>query len=800
MKNILPTLLSGLCIIAVPAHSADTVIVDGGQPRAEIVIAEKASRMVKLAAEELQAGLKAITGAELPIVTTPGAELPVKVYVGRSAHTDRLGVTADDLKYGAFRIVSGPSYLVLLGDDVIFEAKGPVPGLPWPNSIPAAQQEWDRITGATWGNPTNLVTKGWHKNLGISMYDEGGSLNAVCEFLHQQGMRWYLPGELGTVVPQMKTIALPTINKTVRPDFALRHWMWSSYNGGTRDQILWERHLGLSAGGEVIGVSAVVHGHQNVHMRKAMQEAHPEYYALIGGKRDTDHRESGTACYSSKGLEEETIRYARAVLDHFGEPAVSLWPQDGFRKCQCDLCRDQSPSDLVWGFINRVATEVYKTHPDKLVTGGAYTPYVDPPASVAKFSPNVVVFIASIQRPGFADDGNWKLFQDRIGAWQAKLAPGHIIRNSNNRYTLSAPPKERVPFPVIHPHGIAREFHMMKGISMGDWNEVSRVKLDSEHQQAWRAPGLDHLNLYVQARMLWDAQLDIDALLGEYYTLFYGPAASRMQAAFTFAEAKYPRVGKPTPERLLVADRLQFVQQLLAAHAVAGDGVYAKRVQLILDELPTVEQLRRDQEVETRNLGRSADAPQVLGVVRPGDKPLRTYALRDLVTGKKPAQATSFSVTWERDALCFDIRCEEPDMANLVVSSEVYEGDSVALLLETPEHSYYQIEINPDGKIFDADRSSGKADAKWNSLAEVKAHRGADHWRIEVRIPVAGADDGAQDPLHKVIGSQPSLARPWYFNLGRARVREGVKTASAFSPTREASYHVPGSFGRLEIK
>ena len=67
MKYILLTLLCGLCIIAVPAHAADTLIVDGGQPRAEIVIAAEQSRMVKLAAEELQAGLKAITGAELPV-------------------------------------------------------------------------------------------------------------------------------------------------------------------------------------------------------------------------------------------------------------------------------------------------------------------------------------------------------------------------------------------------------------------------------------------------------------------------------------------------------------------------------------------------------------------------------------------------------------------------------------------------------------------------------------------------------------------------------------------------------------
>ena len=39
----------------------------------------------------------------------------------------------------------------------------------------------------------------------------------------------------------------------------------------------------------------------------------------------------------------------------------------------------------------------------------------------------------------------------------------------------------------------------------------------------------------------------IDELLEEYYTLFYGPAANAMRAAFTFAEQQYTRLG---PTRL----------------------------------------------------------------------------------------------------------------------------------------------------------------------------------------------------------------------------------------------------------
>lgn len=92
-------------------------IVEDGVPKAEIVVAEKPVPMVKLAAEELRNTLKKISGAELPIASTPSADYPVKIYVGKSAATEKLNVKGDDLKHGAYRIVSGKNWLALIGND-----------------------------------------------------------------------------------------------------------------------------------------------------------------------------------------------------------------------------------------------------------------------------------------------------------------------------------------------------------------------------------------------------------------------------------------------------------------------------------------------------------------------------------------------------------------------------------------------------------------------------------------------------------------------------------------------------------
>ena len=99
-------------------------LVEDGEPRAEIVIADDARRTTRLAALELQETLEKISGAKLPITTTPGKDLAI--YVGESEPTRKLGLTVEGLEHGAYRITSGENWLALIGDDTEF-----VPKEPW---------------------------------------------------------------------------------------------------------------------------------------------------------------------------------------------------------------------------------------------------------------------------------------------------------------------------------------------------------------------------------------------------------------------------------------------------------------------------------------------------------------------------------------------------------------------------------------------------------------------------------------------------------------------------------------------
>jgi hypothetical protein len=175
---------------------AELQLVSNGTPLGEIVIAEDPSRTTLLAAHELQTYVEKISGARLNIVTNPGGQLPVRIFVGQSSHTKQLGITTEGLTDGAYRIVSGDDWLVLIGDDTNF-----TPIEPWPrgNSDIASgkmQAAWDGITGKHWGYPHRQLHKHYSGanslfgtpneqkldkdgNVNVWTYDERGSFNAV---------------------------------------------------------------------------------------------------------------------------------------------------------------------------------------------------------------------------------------------------------------------------------------------------------------------------------------------------------------------------------------------------------------------------------------------------------------------------------------------------------------------------------------------------------------------------------------------------------------------------------------------
>ncbi|MHC4871251.1 MAG: DUF4838 domain-containing protein [Planctomycetota bacterium] len=797
-------LILGLLITAA-VNAGEQFVVKEGKAAAEIVVAEKPLRMVAKAAEELQKYIKKISGAEFTIVSKPTSDELVKIYIGNSSFTDELGITDKDLKHGAFRIISGDRYLVLLGHDFDFEPKE-----PWAskhNDRKRALKDWDKITGSFYGNPMNSLFRKFHKESRLWFNDGAGSFNAVCEYLRTLGVRWYMPGELGEVVPQMQTIALPALKKTVVADYPLRRW-FGAYFVYSEDTLMWDLHLGMNSGYQVLGTGMHVHGMRLILNRKEMFEKHPEYYAVgVDGKRDSHH-----ACFSNAGLAKESAKFARIVYDHFDEPVVSLWPNDGIRKCLCAECSKFTTGELLCRFVDKVARDLYKTHPDKWVSFGAYSSYRTAPESIEKFPPNVMVFVAS-HRPGMDHPEKWKDQMDLINGWKKVTGPGRLIRNCNNYYDL-----------VFHPRSFARELKRLKGISIGDWNEVRRggiVFPDKRKGVAWYTPGIDHLNQYVNARFLWDADQDVEKILNEYYTLFYGPAAEDVKAAFNYAEKNYTRTGQA--QFIDLEKRITFAERLVKGKEKAGESIYAKRIELILEGLKPLEQMKRNLELEklrgevTRYLrimnlsgnNKWKDMRDTLVMDGKLDEPFwKIYPhggrLKTAETGKNAPLNTKFICRWYKDQLVFGIHCQDVPGRKLNITTEknndkaILDGDRIEILLETNVNSYYRIVVNPAGALWDtnmAERVDVSGD--WDSLAHAVAHKGEGFWSVEVKIPIINEEEGMTDPLHNVVGRYPTKSWPWFFNLGRVRV--GEKGIEVFSYNKTGSQDLQSKISFVKL-
>ena len=815
-------LLSAL-LMSVTAQ-AERFIVTNGRANAEIIIAENPARAAEFGAEELQQYLKKITGARLEIVTVPTDEAKIRIYVGESEHALRTGVTARGLKRDAFKIRSGEDWLALVGNDLEFE-----PREPWARRhnqwADEKQADWEKLARKPWMNPIGRsIYRDYNKQLDIWNYDHRGSLNAVYTFLRELGVRWYMPGELGEILPHRTSIALPKANRTVVPDWEIRSISRPMISSNEVEDVLWYLRIGANK-----QYAIMHHGQRHLTEHSGQRAAHPEYYAMMAnGKRDNSGK-TANACLSSEGFFQEMVSYARLMFDHYDVPMISVMPHDGFNHCQCDRCRDKVTiergpsgisSDYVWEFVVRVANELATTHPDRKVFCGAYNAYRLPPLKIKQLPDNVLVQITNGRPIRELNEEVHQTTAELRKAWQAKT--NHPLSVTLN-YT---PFTNRGAYrPQYWPHVADRG---MKATAGQTWREdvwLSSGKGGLHH------PGMAHLNAWIISRLWWDVEQDVDLLLAEYYKLFYGPAAAEMKAFIEYCEKEYVRLGS---DGELASHAIELFDNAKAA--APSNSVYGKRIELV-DEFLTTFRSRLKQmsaprpdglpEYRLIDMGKDKwrdvrDSLKMDGKLNEEFWTAYNYprSLREFRTKAKPKDGTRFMGRWYKGVLYFGIRCEFDTHEPPVIGSKkdhdpaIWQGEHLELLIETDKHSYYQMVVNPAGAIIDLDRGvtmkQGRA-YQWSSQAEVAAHLDDDFWSVEIRLPVTTSDE---DPLHQIIGSQPFKAKaealatgkgtslPWYFNLFRKRSGKEEVETTAFSPLSEdaESFHEPLRFGKIYVQ
>ncbi|MDO8587340.1 MAG: hypothetical protein Q7T82_09895, partial [Armatimonadota bacterium] len=315
MKRLLCIFLVALAPIAVCA--GPFTLVKDGKPACCIVIAEKASANATFAAKELQTYVEKISGAKLEIRTDAERVTGAKVLVGRSKLTDAIsglqipsGITLS-LREEGFVIHCVGDTLVLAGND---------------STVEDCKEASDEVR-----------TKKFHKG---PLYL--GTRYAVYELLDRLGVRWFVPGEYGEVVPKAATVQFPEMSLTELPDFPVR----GAWTFGPEWELWAVRHKQNPWAVDWFGVPG--DSSLNGYVPADKMKEHPEWFALQpDGSRNlmpcmSDELRRADPKYAGQPrlLDAMTDRIGHDVS--VGSQCSPFSPDDGTPYCLCELCRKTS--------------------------------------------------------------------------------------------------------------------------------------------------------------------------------------------------------------------------------------------------------------------------------------------------------------------------------------------------------------------------------------------------------------------------------------------------------------------------
>lgn len=352
-----------------------------------------------------------------------------------------------------------------------------------------------------------------------------GASHAAYRFLENLGCRWFFPAKEWEVVPQQSTLRV-AMEETDRPVMLARR-IWYGYGIFTQtdnphrpdarakaDFEDWSRRNRMASS---IQINAGHAWHNIVRQNKAEFDAHPEYYALVNGKRT-----SGANAKLELGNPAVRALFVKYALDFFKKypdrDMVSLDPTDGggFSESADSKAYGATISDQVFGVANEVARALQKEYPGKMVGLLAYNFHTDPPSF--DLESNVYVQRAtSFVRSQYSSQERMELWARRakwlgfydyysVWYWDFDMLPGG---NANNIEYL----RTRIPLYV----------------------KYGATSLDAESGNNWGVHGRGY---YIANKLMWNPNADVDALLSDFYQKAFGPAAPAMKRYYERVEKR----------------------------------------------------------------------------------------------------------------------------------------------------------------------------------------------------------------------------------------------------------------------
>jgi len=421
-----------------------------------------------------------------------------------------------------------------------------------------------------------IVIKTRGKHLLLAGGRPRGTLYAVYTFLEDVvGCRWWTSTE--SYLPRRPVLQVAGLDITYTPKLRYREAFYRDVNRNPlfAAKLKVNGHFSLippEYGGHYTILGWCHTFYQLLPPEKYFAQ-HPEWYSEIEGRRVAD---GAQLCLTNEEMRKELMRVALEWIRKQPDAGmISIAQNDWGGRCQCVDCKaleekEGSPSGPLIHFVNAVAADIEKEHPQFLIETLAYQYTRKPPLHVRPRR-NVVVRLCSIEcdfaRP-LEGDAN-KDFRDDIRSWSA-IAPNLYIWDYVTNFANYILPHPNMTVLASN----VRFFVRHNAIGVFEQGDAGCGVGDFVRLRAWL---LSHL--------LWDPSRDEKKLAQEFLQGYYGPAAPHLAAYLDLVQEAISRKGVRlscfnqdisflTLEDLTEATRL-FSE---AEKAVAGNPTLALRV------------------------------------------------------------------------------------------------------------------------------------------------------------------------------------------------------------------------------
>jgi hypothetical protein len=451
--NVRTTLLfffSPAALLVWPEHgrgqqAASIPLVNAGHSAYSIVVADHAPKAEQDAARLLQGYLKTVCGVDIPVREEKGNGDEAAIFVGRTEHLGK----------AALKVPGGDGFLIASDDKEIYLAGG----------------------------------------------SGRGTRYSVCAFMQRfAGCRLFSTGKLS--FSPLNDLSIPAgLSIRQEPAFVYRE----VYYPCESDQAYLDWHR-LQRLDDLWGLWG--HSPFKIIPPAKYFSSHPEYFALVGGKRQATQ-----ICPSNEEVFRLTVAYLKKAIA--ANPDAVYWslsPQDGGGFCSCPQCRkadreDGGPQGSWLQFVNRVA----RKFPQQRFVLLAYGPTAAAPLKTIP-EPNVYIMLSSInalrQEP-MESTPSAAAFRKELAGW-LKVTPHVFVWDYTTQFTNFLAPFPDYDF-------LAPNLRYLKGM---------KVQGVFEEGSGYTYSDMAEYQSYLLSALLWDPDTSVAVLRREFMKGYYGRAGA----------------------------------------------------------------------------------------------------------------------------------------------------------------------------------------------------------------------------------------------------------------------------------